>query len=389
MSENNSVTNDFLLDNALEFMVSKGASDLHLTNEAPPKIRVDGSLRSVGSRNMTAEMLKKALYRIISEEQKEQFEKEEELDFAYEIPKAGRFRVNYYIQKGSIGAVFRHISTEIKSLESLGLPSAVARFAEMPRGLVLVTGPTGSGKSTTLAAIVDLVNRNRACHIMTIEDPIEYIHHHKKAIVNQREVGADTKSFGSALKHVLRQDPDVILVGELRDLETISIALTAAETGHLVFATLHTQDTVQSIDRIIDVFPPSQQMQIRTQLAASLQGVVCQALLPKLSPLKGRAVATEVMFINSAIANMIRDAKAAQIYTYLQAGKSDGMHTMDQSLAELVNSRQISYETALSGIHDRKGFDLLVNQSLRFGSSDRDHKDWSDMSSVPYDDFGR
>jgi twitching motility protein PilT len=331
-------------------------------------------------------VLRAALYKAMTPDQRAKFDKEQELDFAYEVKGAGRFRVNYYVQKHSIGAVFRHLSTNIKSLEELNMPAQVASLAELPRGLVLVTGPTGSGKSTTLAAIVDLINRNRAGHIMTIEDPIEYLHVHKKALINQREVGADTHSFKNALKHVLRQDPDVILIGELRDLETIGIALTSAETGHLVLASLHTQDAAQSIDRMIDVFPPEQHAQVRTQLAATLQAVVCQALLPTADG-KGRAVATEVMFINSAIANMVREQKSEMIYSALQAGKNEGMHSMDQSLAQLVNKHTITYETALEVVHDKKVFDQLVDSALRQDAKGADgHKDWERMSSIDLDD---
>ena len=372
------------LQKALAYMVESGASDLHLTLNSPPKIRINGALKSLGAQVLEAAVLTNALFSIISLDQKNKFENEQELDFAYEIPEIGRFRVNYFYQKGTPGAVFRHISSNIKSLDQLNMPPQVAEFAEMPRGLVLVTGPTGSGKSTTLAAIVDLVNRNRECHIMTVEDPIEYIHTHKKALINQRQVGTDTQNFANALKHVLRQDPDVILVGELRDLETISIALTAAETGHLVFGTLHTQDTAQTIDRIIDVFPPEQQMQIRTQLAASLRGVICQALLPRADG-SGRAVATEIMFVNSAISNLVRDKKIHQIYSTLQTGRSEGMHTMDQSLAELINKRIITYDVSMEAVHDRRALDLLVDSSLRSDSGDIENKAWAEMSAVEYD----
>lgn len=354
----------FKLDAALLGMVKVGGSDLHLTVEAPPKIRLNGNLMSIGKIKLTEDVLSNALMGIINDRQRKDFEEEHELDFAYEVGESARFRVNYFVQKGNVGAVFRHISTNIKNLDELHMPSQVANIAELPRGLALVTGPTGSGKSTTLAAVVDLINRKRACHIMTIEDPIEYIHHHKKALVNQRQIGSDSWSFAEALKHVLRQDPDVILVGEMRDLETISIALTAAETGHLVLATLHTQSAVESVNRMVDVFPPSQQAQIRTQLATTLQAVVCQALLPTING-KSRVAATEIMFVNPAISHMIRDDKAYQIYNSLQGGKKEGMHSMDQSLADLVNSRIISYSIALEAVHDKKAFDLLVEPSLR------------------------
>ena len=268
--------------------------------------------------------MQRTLYSIMSQKQREKFEEELELDFAYSLPGRSRFRVNVYQSKDSLGAAFRVIPYEIKPLEELGVPPQVAAFAQLPRGFVLVTGPTGSGKSTTLASVVDLANRTRQDHIMTVEDPIEFLHEHKGCLVNQREVGEDTWSFKNALKHVLRQDPDIILVGEMRDLETIEIALTAAETGHLVMATLHTQDAAQTIDRIIDVFPPQQQQQVRVQLAGALQGVVCQQLV-KTADGKGRVVATEVLVATPAIRNLIREGKTHQIYSAMQAGAKHGM----------------------------------------------------------------
>ena len=278
------------------------------------------------------------------------------------MPGKARFRVNLYKQRDAIGAAFRLIPFEIKKLEELGVPPSVANFAMMPRGFVLVTGPTGSGKSTTLASIVDLANRQRRDHIMTVEDPIEFLHHHQNSLVNQREVGEDTHSFQNALKHVLRQDPDIILVGEMRDLETISVALTAAETGHLVFATLHTQDAAQTIDRVIDVFPPHQQQQIRVQLAGALQGVVCQTLCRTFDN-SGRVVATEVLVATPAIRNLIREGKTHQIYSALQAGAKYGMQTMDQNLADLVKRGRISYETGLEKSHHVEDFNRLCGRS--------------------------
>lgn len=266
-----------------------------------------------------------------------------------------------YKQRDSVGAAFRMIPYEIKPLEDLGVPATVANFAGLPRGLVLVTGPTGSGKSTTLASIVDLANRTRNDHIMTVEDPIEFLHRHKKSLINQREVGADTHSFANALKHVLRQDPDIIMVGEMRDLETISVALTAAETGHLVFATLHTQDSAQTIDRIIDVFPSHQQAQVRTQLASAIQGVVCQTLARRVGG--GRVVATEVMLATPAIRNLIREGKTHQIYSAMQAGAKQGMHTMDQHIADLVRANRITYESGLEKCHNVEDFNRLVGRS--------------------------
>jgi twitching motility protein PilT len=301
------------------------------------------------------------LYAIITQRQREKFEENLELDFAYAVPGRARFRVNIYRQREALGAAFRLIPFEIKKLEDLGIPPAVANFAMLPRGFVLVTGPTGSGKSTTLASLLDLANRQRRDHIMTVEDPIEFLHRHQSSLVNQREVGEDTHSFQNALKHVLRQDPDIILVGEMRDLETISVALTAAETGHLVYATLHTQDAAQTIDRVIDVFPPHQQQQIRVQLAASLQGVVCQTLCKTVDG-QGRVVATEILVATPAIRNLIREGKTHQIATAMQAGAKFGMHTMDQHLAELVKANRISYETGLEKCHHVEDFNRLAGR---------------------------
>ncbi|WIB26312.1 type IV pilus twitching motility protein PilT [Curtobacterium sp. MCSS17_015] len=347
---------------ALAQVVYQGASDLHVTADAPPTVRVDGSLRpAVPGGPWARNKVIAALKTLLSGDQAAQFDQEQELDFAYSLSPEYRFRVNYYQQRGNWGAAFRIIPTKIKTLKQLGIPEHVGEFAKLSRGLVLVTGPTGSGKSTTLAALIDLVNETRADHIVTVEDPIEFMHEHKKAIINQREVGADTHSFARALKHVLRQDPDVILIGELRDLETISVALTAAETGHLVFATLHTQSAPGTIDRVIDVFPPHQQGQIRTQLAATLEGVVCQTLVPKANG-TGRIVSTEIMKTTPAIGNLIREGKTYQITSAMQAGRDAGMHTMDQDLAELVNVGTITRKAALEKVHDLEGFDRLVQR---------------------------
>ncbi|MEX1163120.1 MAG: PilT/PilU family type 4a pilus ATPase, partial [Nitriliruptor sp.] len=308
------------LDALLKELVERGGSDLHLTAGIPPTIRVDGDLMPMDDQPvMMPDELQKMLYAIMTQKQREAFENELELDLSYAVPNLARFRVNVFQQRDSMGSVMRVIPFDILPLEDLGVPEQVANFAYLPRGFVLVTGPTGSGKSTTLASLVDLVNRNRPSHIMTVEDPIEFLHKHKRSVVNQREVGTDTHGFNEALKHVLRQDPDVILVGELRDLETIQIALTAAETGHLVFATLHTQDAPQTIDRVVDVFPPHQQEQIRVMLAGALRGVVCQTLL-KTADGKGRTVACEVMIATSGIRNLIREGKTHQIYSAIQAG---------------------------------------------------------------------
>jgi len=347
---------------ALREVVLQRASDLHVTVGAPPMVRIDGALTPAGPAEPWGhERTLAALNSLLTERQAEIFKRELELDFAFTISANSRFRVNFYQQRGSVGAAFRLIPTEIKQLRELGVPEQIGGFSTLPRGLVLVTGPTGSGKSTTLAALIDLVNSTRADHIVTVEDPIEFMHTHKRSIVNQREVGHDTHSFNNALKHVLRQDPDVILIGELRDLETISVALTAAETGHLVFATLHTQDAPQTIDRVIDVFPPHQQDQVRAQLAATLQGVVCQTLVKRASG-RGRVVATEVLMMTPAIANLIREGKTYQIASSMQAGRGDGMHTMDQHLAELVNVGAITRKAALEKAHDLESITRLIQR---------------------------
>ena len=354
---------DVDLEIALRQMVEAGGSDLHLTVGTPPMIRVDGALRALpGYEQLSAVSLKRTIYGVLSQRQRETFEEELELDFAHSVRGLARFRVNLYRQRESLGAAFRVIPYEIKPITELGLPPIVSNFAGLPRGLVLVTGPTGSGKTTTLASIIDLANSTRAEHIMTVEDPIEFLHRHKKAMVNQRQVGSDTHSFARALKHVLRQDPDIILVGEMRDLETISVALTAAETGHLVFATLHTQDAAQSIDRIIDVFPAEQQEQVRTQLAGTLQAIVSQTLCPR-SDGPGRVLAAEVLIATPAIRNLIRESKTHQIYSALQSGAKQGMTTMDQHLAEHVRTGRISYETAFEKCHHVEDFNRLTGRA--------------------------
>jgi twitching motility protein PilT len=352
----------FDLSGALLHLLAVGASDLHLSVGSPPLVRVRGALVAVPDQRMlTATTVQRALYAILAQKQRERFEEELELDFAYALPGAARFRVNLYRQRESIGAAFRLIPYEIKTLEQLGINPRVSEMATLPRGMVLVTGPTGSGKSTTLAALVDLANRTRHDHIMTVEDPIEFLHQNKNCLVNQREVGEDTKSFANALKHVLRQDPDIILVGEMRDLETISVALTAAETGHLVFATLHTQDAAQTVDRVIDVFPPHQQQQVRVQLAGAIQGVVCQTLC-KTADGRGRVAATEVMFATPAIRNLIREGKTHQIYSSMQAGAKHGMQTMDQNLADLVRAGRVSYEDGVEKCHHLEDFNRLTGR---------------------------
>jgi twitching motility protein PilT len=361
--EEGSETEAALLTELLIEVQESGASDLHVTSGARPTLRLQGTLVPLEERPLlTPPVIQRMLYAILTQKQREKFEEALELDFAYALPGRARFRVNLYRQRDSLGAAFRIIPYEIKALEDLGVPPSIANFAMLPRGFVLITGPTGSGKSTTLASLVDLANRQRRDHIMTVEDPIEFLHTHKSCLVNQREVGEDTWSFQNALKHVLRQDPDIILVGEMRDLETISVALTAAETGHLVFATLHTQDAAQTIDRVIDVFPPHQQQQIRVQLAASLQGVVCQTLCKTFDG-KGRAVATEVLVATPAIRNLIREGKTHQIYSSLQAGAKHGMHTLDQHLAELVKAGRVTYETGLEKCHHVEDFNRLTGRS--------------------------
>ncbi|MDQ1288470.1 MAG: twitching motility protein PilT [Actinomycetota bacterium] len=351
---------DFSLTAVLETMLAVGASDLHLSVGSAPLARVDGELGTLdGFGVLGAGGIQRALYTILTQRQRERFEADLELDLAYALPGQARFRVNLYRQRETIGAAFRRIPFEIKSLEELGIPAVVGRFAFLPRGMVLVTGSTGSGKSTTLAAIVDQANRGRHDHIMTVEDPIEFLHMHKGCLVNQREVGEDTHSFTNALRHALRQDPDIILVGEMRDLETISVALTAAETGHLVLGTLHTQDAAQTIDRIVDVFPPHQQQQIRTQLAGVLQGIVCQSLCRRAEG-RGRVVATEVLVATPAVRNMIREGKTHQVYSTLQSGAQHGMHTLDQHLADLTRRRIITRESALELCHHHEDFLRLI-----------------------------
>jgi twitching motility protein PilT len=349
-----------VMEDLLTVTVRSGGSDLHITAGIPPAIRVHGHLRPLEDRPVLSPSDTEALIRsVLTHEQWERFEECNELDTAYAVPEVSRFRVNVYRQRGSVGAAFRSIPHNIRNLAELGLPADVDRFAHLPRGLVLVTGPTGSGKSTTLASLLDLANRTRAAHIMTIEDPIEYLHTHAKSVVNQREVGSDTADFATALRHVLRQDPDIILVGELRDLETTSVAVTAAETGHLVLATLHTQSAAQTIDRLIDIYPPHQQQQIRAQLANCLQGVVTQALVPTKDG-NGRTLVCEVMVATSAIRNLIREGKVHQIPTFLQSSAELGMISFDQHLAQRYNEQLVSKGTALDLAHDPNEFKRLA-----------------------------
>lgn len=337
---------DLNINDLLARVLESRGSDLHLTSGTHPVVRIHGELVPLDDLPvLNGSQIRQMVYSIITQKQREKFENDLELDTSYSLPGRSRFRMNVFLQRDSVGCVMRVIPYEIVEFDHLGLPSSVKQFAYLPRGLVLVTGPTGSGKSTTLASLVDIINREKAVHIMTVEDPIEFLHNHKTALVNQREVGEDTHGFAEALKHVLRQDPDVILVGEMRDLETISTALTAAETGHLVFATLHTQDAPQSIDRVIDVFPAHQQQQVRVQLAASLQGIVTQQLVPTIDG-SARAVAAEVLVATPAIRNLIREGKVHQIYSMLQAGGKYGMVTMDMSLAHLVRTGRIGLDLA-------------------------------------------
>jgi twitching motility protein PilT len=327
-------------------VVARRASDLHLSAGARPTVRVRGRLTQLEEYpDLTPADTREIVYSILSGDQRQRLETNWQLDFAYSIPGRARFRVNAYYQRGAVGAAFRLIPFELTPIDALGLPPTVHDFTRRPRGFVLVTGPTGSGKSTSLAAMVDEINATREEHIMTIEDPIEFLHAHKKCLVNQRELGSDAQSFADALKAALRQDPDVILVGEMRDLETISTALTAAETGHLVFATLHTQDTAQTIDRMIDVFPAHQQGQVRVQLSVALQGIMTQQLLPTADG-SGRVVATEVLVPTPAVRNLIREGKTHQIYSVLQTGSAQGMQTMDASLAALVRAGKITQQLA-------------------------------------------
>src|SRR2546421_9490329 len=355
------------IDALLERMVALHASDLHVTVGSAPVVRVNGTLQPLeGTEPLTPEQTHQLLYRILSTEQQKNLEVDRQIDMAHSIPGVARFRVNVYFQRETLGAAFRLIPAEIKTLEELGIPSSLHALTDRPRGLVLVTGPTGSGKSTTLAALIDEINRKRHEHILTIEDPIEFVHKHKRCIVNQREIGPDATTFADALRAALRQDPDVILLGEMRDLETIGTAITAAETGHLVFATLHTQSAPSTIDRIIDVFPAEQQEQVRIMIANSLQGVVTQTLLPTADG-QGRVAALEILLPDDAVRNLIRQAKIEQVYSIMQTNTARGMQTMEQALADLTLRRVVNAEDAfahtnrrdiLAGILERSGMDV-------------------------------
>jgi twitching motility protein PilT len=350
------------LHQLLKTLVEQGGTDLHVTTNSPPQIRVDGNLVPLQLPPLTAPETKALAYSVLTDQQKHRFEESLELDFSFGVRGLARFRANVFSQRGAVAAAFRTIPWEVKNFQDLGLPDVVANMCEKPRGLILVTGPTGSGKSTTLAAMIDKINNEDKGHIVTIEDPVEYLHGHKSCIVNQRELFADTHSFSNALKSVLRQDPDVVLIGEMRDLETIEAALRIAETGHLTFATLHTNSAAQTINRIIDVFPAHQQSQIRAQLSFVLEGIMCQTLLPKASG-KGRALAMEILVPNSAIRNLIREDKIHQIYSAMQTGQSQfGMQTFNQSLATQYFKKQIALTTALSHSSNPDELQEMINR---------------------------
>jgi twitching motility protein PilT len=348
------------INDLLRALFDKNASDLHITAGSPPALRIDGDIVPLQMEKMTPEVCQELIYGVLTDEQKERFERENELDLAFGVKGLGRIRMNVFRQRGAVAAALRNIPSKIPTFDDLGLPEVVPKYiTKLPKGLVLVTGPTGSGKSTTIASIIDYVNADRKGHIITIEDPIEYVYSHKNCIVNQREIGTDSTNFANSLKHILRQDPDVIVIGEMRDLETIQAALTIGETGHLVFATLHTSDTVQSINRIIDVFPPHQQQQIRTQLSFVLQAVLAQQLLPR-AYAGGRVAAIEVLIPNMAVRNLIREEKIHQIYSVLQTATEEGMQTMNQALNNLYMKQLITYNEAMSASLDPKDLSRML-----------------------------
>jgi twitching motility protein PilT len=351
------------LPELLKTLVEQGGSDLHITTSTPPQIRVHGHLTRLDGPDLTPAETKQLSYSVLTDAQKKRFEEQLELDFSFGIKGIARFRCNMFNQRGAVGAVYRVIPEKIRTFQELGLPPVLATLAERPRGLVLVTGPTGSGKSTTLAAMLDKINKERHDHILTIEDPIEFVHQHQNCLVNQREVHSDTQSFSSALRAALREDPDVVLIGEMRDLETVESALRIAETGHLTFGTLHTNSASQTINRIIDIFPSGQQGQIRTQLSLVLEGIVCQALLPKVGG--GRVASLEIMVPTPGIRNLIREDKIHQIYSAMQTGQEKmGMQTMNQSLASLFQKKVITLETALSASSNRDELQDLINRGV-------------------------
>ena len=350
------------MDDLFKLMKAKNASDIHVTVGVPPVLRIQGRLYQTPFAVLTKESAQTLIYSILNDDQRQVFEDTLELYCSIGLKSLGRLRVNVYKQRGCVAAALRSIPNEFKSFEELNLPAVVYNIMKLNKGLVLVTGATGSGKSTSLASMINYLNRNESNHIMTVEDPIEFVHQHKRSIVNQREVGADTKSFAAALKHFLREDPDIILVGELRDIETMEACLTLAETGHLVFATLHTNDAVQSINRIIDVFPPNQQPQIRTQLSFVLEAIISQQLLQTVNG--GRVLAAEVLLANSAVRSLIRDSKAEQIVSTMQTNASMGMITMNQALGDLYIQKKISYQEALSHTGDPSGLKTYLQQKL-------------------------
>jgi twitching motility protein PilT len=351
------------LRDLLQEMIDKKASDLHITAGVPPQLRVDGNIVGTDHDPLTPEVTQAITYSVLNEEQQKRFEADKELDFSFGVKGLSRFRGNVFMQRGVVSLAIRQIPYEIMSFKALGLPKVIDELSNRQRGLILVTGPTGSGKSTTLASIIDKLNSERRKHIITIEDPVEYIHQHKKCIVNQREVKADTDSFAQALKHVLRQDPDIILIGEMRDLETMSAALTIAETGHLALATLHTNSTFESINRIVDTFPPNQQSQVRAQLAFVLEGVVCQQLIPRASG-RGRTMVAEVMVCTTAIRATIRDDKVHQIYGLMQAGQKYGMQTMNQALYSSYMDNQINMDEAMRRSHDTQELGQMLGEKV-------------------------
>ena len=351
-----------MLRDLLEQMVKMGASDLHLTVGSPPVVRVDGKLqRLTQHETLNGEVIKKLAYSMLNDKQKLKFEQNSELDLSFGVENMSRFRCNMFMQRGNVAVAIRQIPYNVRSFDELGLPKVIAEFSKLPRGLVLVTGPTGSGKSTTLAAIIDKINKERPVHIITVEDPIEYLHRHQMALVNQREVYADTQSFASALKYALREDPDVVLVGEMRDLETIEAALSISETGHLAFATLHTNSCAETVNRIVDVFPTTQQEQVRINLSFTLQAVVSQALIPKVGG--GRVMALELMIATPAIRAIIRDDKVHQLYSMIQSGQKYGMKTMNQSLAELYTAGRITINDAMSYSHNTQELSEMLSRN--------------------------
>ncbi len=347
------------VDDLLRMMMQRRASDLHLTASTPPTLRIDGDLHPTSTDRLSPKKAHELVYAILTDEQIQEFERVWELDFAYSIPGLSRFRVNVHRQRGTVGAVFRAVPVDPPSLDGLGMPDVLKTFCSRPRGLVMVTGPTGSGKSTTLAAMIREINVTRRCHIVTVEDPIEFLHRNERSIIIQREVGSDTATFANALRHVLRQDPDVILIGEMRDLETIGAAVTAAETGHLVLATLHTTSAAQTVDRVVDVFPPHQQEQIRVQLSTVLEGIVCQTLIP-LADGKGRTCAQEVLVATPAIRNLIREAKTHQMSSVLQSSASEGMQSLDQALKSLVIQGKITPQAAMAVASNPADFQMYM-----------------------------